>query len=138
STTFGRDGILTALEYLWVDPSLGRGVLSFLAAAQATEHDPSRDAEPGKILHEARASEMANTREIPFGRYYGTVDATPLFLVLAAAYWRRTGDEAFVRGIWPNIRAALRWIDEFGDVGGDGFVEYARRIQEGLVQQGWK
>ena len=86
STTFGRDGILTAMEYLWVDPSLGRGVLAFLAATQATDLDTSRDAEPGKILHEARQSEMANTREIPFGRYYGTVDATPLFLVLAAAY----------------------------------------------------
>jgi glycogen debranching enzyme len=138
STTFGRDGILTALEYLWVDPSLARGVLSFLAATQATELDPERDAEPGKILHEARASEMANTREIPFGRYYGTVDATPLFLVLAAAYWRRTGDSALVRSIWPNILAALRWIETYGDVDGDGFVEYARKSKEGLTQQGWK
>jgi glycogen debranching enzyme len=138
STTFGRDGILTALEYLWVDPSLARGVLSFLAAAQATELEPERDAEPGKILHEARASEMANTREIPFGRYYGTVDATPLFLVLAAAYWARTGDSALVRGIWPNLLAALRWIDTYGDVDGDGFVEYARKSKEGLTQQGWK
>jgi glycogen debranching enzyme len=81
---------------------------------------------------------MANTREIPFGRYYGTVDATPLFLVLAAAYWRRTGDSALVRGIWPNILAALRWIDTYGDVDGDGFVEYARKSKEGLTQQGWK
>jgi glycogen debranching enzyme len=138
STTFGRDGILTALEYLWVDPAPARGVLSFLAATQATELEPERDAEPGKILHEARASEMANTREIPFGRYYGTVDATPLFLVLAAAYWRRTGDSALVRSIWPNILAALRWIDTYGDVDGDGFVEYARKSKEGLTQQGWK
>jgi glycogen debranching enzyme len=107
STTFGRDGILTAMEYLWVDPSLARGVLAFLAATQAKEFDPERDAEPGKILHEARASEMAHTREIPFGRYYGTVDATPLFLVLAAAYWQRTGDERLVRSIWPNLLAAL-------------------------------
>ncbi|RYF42582.1 MAG: amylo-alpha-1,6-glucosidase [Comamonadaceae bacterium] len=138
STTFGRDGILTALEYLWVDPSLGRGVLAFLAATQATESDPSRDAEPGKILHEARQSEMANTREIPFGRYYGTVDATPLFLVLAAAYFQRTADAAFLRGIWPNILLALQWIDTHGDPDQDGFVEYARRSAEGLVQQGWK
>jgi glycogen debranching enzyme len=138
STTFGRDGILTAMEYLWVDPALAGGVLSFLAATQATAADPERDAEPGKILHEARASEMANTREIPFGRYYGTVDATPLFLVLAAAYWRRTRDEALLRRIWPNILAALAWIERHGDVDGDGFVEYARKSKEGLTQQGWK
>jgi glycogen debranching enzyme len=138
STTFGRDGILTALECLWVDPSLARGVLSFLAATQAMEMDPQNDAEPGKILHEARQSEMARTREIPFGRYYGSVDSTPLFLVLAAAYWRRTGDAGLIRSIWPNILLALEWIDRFGDADGDGFVEYARRSEEGLVQQGWK
>ncbi|NPC57537.1 amylo-alpha-1,6-glucosidase [Caenimonas soli] len=138
STTFGRDGILTALEYLWVDPSLAAGVLSFLAATQATEMDPQNDAEPGKILHEGRQSEMALTREIPFGRYYGSVDSTPLFLVLAAAYWRRTGDTVLIRRIWPNILAALEWIDRYGDADGDGFVEYARRSSEGLVQQGWK
>jgi glycogen debranching enzyme len=138
STTFGRDGILTALECLWADTTLARGVLTFLAAAQATEIDPQNDAEPGKILHEARQSEMAHTREIPFGRYYGSVDSTPLFLVLAAAYWRRTGDAELIRAIWPNILLALQWIDRYGDADGDGFVEYARRSDEGLVQQGWK
>lgn len=138
STTFGRDGILTAMEYLWVDPTMARGVLAFLASTQAKEPDIERDAEPGKILHEARRSEMANTREIPFGRYYGTVDATPLFLVLAGAYFRRTGDKEFIRGIWPNILLALDWVDRHGDRDGDGFVEYARRSAEGLVQQGWK
>ena len=138
STTFGRDGILTAIQYLWVDPQLGRGVLAFLAASQASHEDPASDAEPGKILHEARKSEMARTREIPFGRYYGTVDATPLFIVLAGAYYGRTGDLDFVRQIWPNILAALHWIDHFGDIDADGFVEYARRSGDGLVQQGWK
>ncbi|ROZ75688.1 amylo-alpha-1,6-glucosidase [Ramlibacter sp. WS9] len=138
STTFGRDGIITALEYLWVDPALARGVLTFLAETQAKAVDPQNDAEPGKILHEARHSEMALTGEIPFGRYYGSVDSTPLFLVLAGAYLHRTGDAGLIRAIWPNILAALQWIDQWGDADGDGFVEYARRSEEGLVQQGWK
>jgi glycogen debranching enzyme len=138
STTFGRDGILTAREYLWVDPALARGVLAFLASTQATEEEPERDADPGKILHEARRSEMAHTGEIPFGRYYGTVDATPLFVALAGAYHQRTCDTEFIRGIWPNILLALEWIDRYGDADGDGFVEYARRSKEGLLQQGWK
>jgi glycogen debranching enzyme len=135
---FGRDGILTAREHLWVDASLARGVLSQLAALQATTSEAARDAEPGKILHESRRSEMAATGEIPFGRYYGSVDSTPLFVGLAGAYWRHTGDLAFIESLWPHVRAALDWIDRHGDFDGDGYVEYARRSSDGLLQQGWK
>lgn len=138
STIFGRDGIITALELLWLDPDVARGALSCLAATQSTGTDPERDAQPGKILHELRRGEMAQLREVPFGRYYGSVDSTPLFLLLAGSYYERTGDLDFLRSIWPNIQAALMWIDRYGDLDGDGFVEYDRRAQRGLIQQGWK
>ncbi len=138
STIFGRDGILTGLQYLWAFPEVAKGVLSYLASTQATENNASQDAEPGKILHETRQSEMAQIGEVPFRRYYGSVDSTPLFILLAAAYFKRTGDRELLVRIWPNIENALRWIDEYGDRDGDGFVEYGRFNPHGLLQQGWK
>jgi glycogen debranching enzyme len=138
STVFGRDGIITALQTLWLNPEIAKGVLEYLASSQADRTDAMADSEPGKILHEMRRSEMAATGEVPFARYYGSVDATPLFIILAGAYFDRTADRDFVERLWPNIGRALSWIDDYGDVDGDGFVEYARHSGKGLVQQGWK
>jgi glycogen debranching enzyme len=138
NTPFGRDGLITALECLWLQPELARGVLAYLASTQATEVIPEQDAEPGKILHETRNGEMAALGEMPFARYYGSVDATPLFVHLAVEYYKRTGDRKFVECIWPNVEAALHWMHRYGDRDGDGFLEYSCECHDGLVHQGWK
>jgi glycogen debranching enzyme len=138
STTFGRDGLITAMQMLWLDPRVARGVLRRLAHYQATAVDPLNDAQPGKILHEMRGGEMAALREVPFAQYYGSVDSTPLFVLLAGLYGERTGDLETLEELWPAIEAALRWIDGPGDPDGDGFTEYQRATDQGLRNQGWK
>ncbi|RMG01683.1 MAG: amylo-alpha-1,6-glucosidase [Nitrospirae bacterium] len=137
-TTFGRDGLITALQCLWIAPQNALGVLSFLAANQAKDLDPENDAEPGKIPHEMRFGEMARTEEVPFRRYYGTVDATPLFVVLAGEYLKRTGNIQAVEVLWDNLRSAFQWLTDFGDADGDCFIEYSRKRSDGLINQGWK
>ena len=138
STIFGRDGIITALQSLWIQPELAAGVLRYLAAHQADRHDAATDAEPGKILHEVRRGEMAATGEVPFRRYYGSIDSTPLFVILAYEYAMATGDLELIRSIWSNILAALDWMEKYGDRDGDGFLEYKRYTKIGLRNQGWK
>lgn len=138
STSFGRDGLITAMQLLWCTPTIAKGVLRRLARYQAKDYDPDSDAQPGKILHEIRGGEMAALKEVPFARYYGSVDSTPLFLILLGRYIERTGDMDTLRELWPAAEAAMQWIDGPGDPDGDGFVEYQRATEEGLANQCWK
>ena len=138
ATYFGRDGITTAFQCLWLNPELAKGVLLFLADTQATTEDAQNEAEPGKIVHEIRRGEMATLGEIPFGKYYGSVDSTPLFILLAGAYFDRTGDVDLITKIWSNIERALAWIEQYGDPGQRGLIAYDPKSKGGLTQQGWK
>jgi glycogen debranching enzyme len=137
-TLFGRDTLITSLQTLWVGPDLARGALHLLGSMQGTEVNDFKDEEPGKILHEIRDGELTARGEKPHSPYYGTCDATPLWLVLMSEYWRFSGDDDFVRSRWDKVLAALAWCDTYGDRDGDGFIEYATRSSQGLGNQGWK
>ena len=138
ATQFGRDAIITALQTLWLNPLLAAGVLKFLASTQATEDSAFRDSQPGKIMHETRRGEMAALQEVPFGRYYGGVDTTPLFVMLAGAYENRTGDRTLIDSIWDSLLAAIGWIERRIAASPTGFLNYARGEDTGLVNQAWK
>jgi len=137
-TLFGRDTLITALQTLWVGPELSRGALHLLGVLQGIRVDDFRDEEPGKILHEVRSGELTRLGERPHSPYYGTADATPLWLILLSDYWRSTGDDAFVLDRWSSVLAALDWISRYGDRDGDGYVEYGTRSSQGLGNQCWK
>ncbi|HEU4529421.1 MAG TPA: glycogen debranching N-terminal domain-containing protein [Actinomycetota bacterium] len=137
-TLFGRDTLITSLQTIWVGPELARGALHLLGALQGQRVDAFRDEEPGKILHEIRSGELTTLEEKPHSPYYGTADATPLYLILMSEHWRYTADDGFVRARWPNVLAALEWIDRYGDRDADGYVEYQTRSSQGLGNQCWK
>jgi glycogen debranching enzyme len=137
-TVFGRDSLITAHQLLALNPQPAREALTFLARHQGTQVDDWRDEQPGKILHEIRRGELAGAGVVPHTLYYGSVDATPLFLILYAQHLRWTGDLGFAEELLPSAEAALRWIDEYGDLDGDGFVEYLCRSTGGIRNQGWK
>lgn len=138
STPFGRDALITCYEVMMFKPDLAKDSLSFLAAFQGHEVNDWREEEPGKILHEIRQGEMARCGEIPHTPYYGTVDATPLFLILLTEYLKWTDDLDFFAQMRESVEAALEWIDRYGDQDGDGLVEYRRRSSMGLFNQHWK
>jgi glycogen debranching enzyme len=138
ATMFGRDSLIAAYQSLLLNPQLAGETLRILSRYQGKEFNDWLDEEPGKIPHEYRTGEMTRAGEMPFGPYYGSVDATPLFLILLSETFNWTGDEKLVREILPAARAALDWIENYGDLDGDGFVEYKRRSAKGLTNQGWK
>jgi glycogen debranching enzyme len=138
ATMFGRDSAIAAFQSLLLSPQLATETLRVLARYQGAENMAWRDEEPGKILHEFREGEMTRAGEMPFGPYYGSADSTPLWLVLLSETFNWTADEQLVKDLLPHAYRALEWIDRYGDLDGDGFVEYARRSPRGLANQGWK
>jgi glycogen debranching enzyme len=138
ATMFGRDSIIAAYQSLMLNPQLASETLRVLASLQGKEKNDWRDEEPGKILHEYREGEMTRAGEMPFGPYYGSVDATPLWLILLSETFNWTADEQLIKDLLPNAYRALEWIDSHGDLDGDGFIEYQRRSSKGLANQGWK
>ena len=138
ATMFGRDSLIAAYQSLFLNPQLAVETLRVLARYQGKEKNDWRDEEPGKILHEYREGEMTRAGEMPFGPYYGSVDATPLWLILLSETWNWTADEQLVKDMLPHAYRALEWIDRHGDLDGDGFIEYQRRSPRGLANQGWK
>ncbi len=137
-TVFGRDSILTSIQALPFVPELAESTLRTLAGRQGREVDDFRDEEPGKIMHEQRFGEMTAFLERPHSPYYGAADVTPLFLILLDEYERWTGNTRLVRQLEPEARAALNWIDKYGDRNGDGYIDYARKQETGLENQCWK
>jgi len=138
SALFGRDALITAYEALAVNSDLAWMVLRKLAEYQGKSEDEAREEEPGKILHEIRVGEMAGAGEIPHTPYYGSIDATPLWLMVLASTYSWTADRDALSELWPNALACLEWIDRYGDRDGDGYVEYEKRAAWGLDNQGWK
>ena len=135
---FGRDSLIVSLQNIFIYPEFARGALEFLGSLQAEEDDPYRDAEPGKILHELRCGELAHFKLIPHTPYYGTADATPLYLITLHAAWRATGEKGLLEKHLPTAEGCLAWIDEYGDRDGDGFQEYQTRSPVGYENMGWK
>ncbi len=135
---FGRDSLITSWQFLSAHPEIARGTLRTMAAFQGQNLDPSRDEQPGKIMHELRSGELTRTGRVPFGPYFGTIDATPLFLNLAADYLAWTGDMALIQSLLPTVERAFAWIEQYGDRDGDGFVEYFCEAENGIANQGWK
>lgn len=135
---FGRDSLIAALQVLPFQPEIAKGTLRTLAHYQGTKKDEWRDEEPGKIMHEIRYGELANTNQVPFTPYYGTIDATPLFLILLSEYVSWSKDTELFKELLPNVERALDWIDQYGDRDQDGFVEYHQESSKGIANQGWK
>uniref|UniRef100_UPI00370462F7 amylo-alpha-1,6-glucosidase n=1 Tax=Cohnella sp. TaxID=1883426 RepID=UPI00370462F7 len=135
---FGRDSLIAALQMLPLNPDIARGTLEIMADYQGTEVNPWKDEQPGKIMHELRNGELARSGQVPFAPYYGSIDSTPLFILLAAEYAHWTGDTSVIERLMPNIERALEWIDSYGDRDKDGWVEYYQESSKGIANQGWK